>query len=92
MNMVDKDGRTLLHTTASPKLMAALLEAGGNPNVADQKGNSPLHLAKSPELVAALLAAGADLNVANKVGCGIGLLVRTHHRTYHNNHYRKLPR
>ena len=67
MDDVDEDGRTLLHTTASPKLMAALLEAGANPNVADHKGMTPLHTATVPELVAALLTAGADPNATDQV-------------------------
>ena len=32
-NETDKEGDTLLHTTDSPELMAALLTRGGDPNV-----------------------------------------------------------
>ena len=35
-NETDKEGNTLLHTTDSPELMAALLTRGGDPSVTNQ--------------------------------------------------------
>ena len=35
-NETDKEGNTLLHTTDSPELMAALLTRGGDPNVTNK--------------------------------------------------------
>ena len=37
----DKEGNTLLHTTDSPELMAALLTRGGDPNVTNQVDQPP---------------------------------------------------
>ena len=40
-NETDKEGNTLLHTTDSPELMAALLTRGGDPNVTNQVDQPP---------------------------------------------------
>ena len=40
-NETDKEGNTLLHTTDSPELMAALLTHGGDPNVTNQVDQPP---------------------------------------------------
>ena len=40
-NETDKEGNTLLHTTDSPELMAALLTRGGDPNVTNQVDQLP---------------------------------------------------
>ena len=40
-NETDEEGNTLLHTTDSPELMAALLAHGGDPNVTNQVDQLP---------------------------------------------------
>ena len=51
--------------------MAALIEAGADPDAADARGVAPLHRAvrtRSAQAVAALLAGGADASLPNRSG------------------------
>ena len=50
-NETDKEGNTLLHTTDSPELMAALLTRGGDPNVTNQVDQPPSRLFVSVRLL-----------------------------------------
>ena len=81
----DRFGYTALNAAAranSPRLIAALVEAGGDIDALDVYGNTPLLLAAgtqgifrnvppptyNPAAIAALAAAGADLEVRNRYG------------------------
>jgi len=63
---------TPLHrATGSPKVVAALIDAGANVNAQDSAGDTPLHWATSHdflESVKLLLKAGADSNLKNREG------------------------
>ena len=48
--VADNKGNTLMHTTESPELMAALLERGGDPNVTNQVDEPPSPLFVSVRL------------------------------------------
>ena len=75
------DGRTAVHSAAkggAAKNLAAMLQAGGKPNVQDGDGDTPLHLASKgsyasgfsdhPAAVRVLLQHGADLHRTNSSG------------------------
>ena len=75
------DGRTAVHNAAkggAAKNLAAMLQAGGKPNVQDGDGDTPLHLASRgsyasgfsnhPAAVRVLLQHGADLHRTNNSG------------------------
>ena len=68
----DESGRTALHHAASSGdilAVAALLDAGANPNLQDVSGRVPLHYAVlvcSADLAAMLLGAGADAAITDK--------------------------
>lgn len=66
-----RTGRTALHVAAmtnSPRLMAALLAAGGDVGARDRSGNTPLHAAvvgNDPVPIKMLLESGAELEARN---------------------------
>ena len=75
------DGRTAVHSAAkggAAKNLAAMLQAGGKPNVQDRDGDTPLHLASRGSYaggfsdhsaaVQVLLQHGADLHRTNNSG------------------------
>ena len=75
------DGRTAIHNAAkdgAAQNLAAMLEAGGKPNVQDRDGNTPLHLASMGSFssvftnhaaaVRVLLQHGANLHRTNDAG------------------------
>ena len=75
------DGRTAVHSAAkggAAKNLAAMLQAGGKPNVQDGDGDTPLHLASKgsyasgfsdhPAAVRVLLQHGANLHRTNSSG------------------------
>ena len=69
------DGRTPLHCAAfgnsNPRVIAALLEGGANPNAGTTTGWTPLHAAAyanpNPDVAETLLRGGADANSQLKV-------------------------
>jgi len=71
---VDEYGRTPLHYAAGdgdPARVAALLEAGHDPNLQDDDGRTPMHCAaeaNAPAVVEVLLQAGAEVDVADAWG------------------------
>ena len=77
----DFDGRTAVHNAAkggAAQNLAAMLQAGGKPNVQDRDGDTPLHLASMGSFsggftdhaaaVRVLLKHGANLNRTNSAG------------------------
>ena len=71
----DDQGRTPMHLAAlhgTAAAVAALGEAGADPDTTDGKGRTPLHLVAvlgtDPEIVAALVRAGADLDAPDAKG------------------------
>ena len=71
----DDQGRTPMHVAAlhgTAVAVAALAEAGADPDATDGKGRTPLHLVAvlgtDPEIVAALVRAGADLDAPDAKG------------------------
>lgn len=71
------DGQTAVHAAAeggAVRNLAALLQAGGNPNARERDGNTPLHLSSRGsfsghvDAVRVLLQRGADLHRPNALG------------------------
>ena len=75
MNAKDEQARTPMHLAAlvgKPETVAALAEAGADPNALDGKGRTPLHLVAvfgdTPEAVTALVKAGAEVDIKDARG------------------------
>ncbi len=50
------------------RIVAAILEAEGDPSPQTENGLTPLHLAAEPGMVEALVAAGAEIDARNDLG------------------------
>ncbi|HUE84535.1 MAG TPA: hypothetical protein VMO26_00505 [Vicinamibacterales bacterium] len=64
----DASGTPILHLAQQPEMVAALLEAGLNPDVRGASGQTLLMLNGDPEVLRLLLAAGADPNARDDHG------------------------
>ena len=64
----DAEGRSLLHMSNNPDILARLLAAGVDPNCRDNSGMTPLMRSLSAASNRVLLQAGADVNARDAAG------------------------